>query len=105
MGLGADLIVCDGWLGAGLLGGLGAFIAVPGLLGFGRGEAILNLAEIESYGMICPHWSVIESNLSLVESVHDKGIKVGVWVVPGSKIDTLRDLGVDAVISEELKEN
>ena len=38
MGLGADLIVCDGWLGAGLLGGLGAFIAVPGLLGFGRGE-------------------------------------------------------------------
>ena len=69
------------------------------------GEAILNLAEIESYDMICPHWSVIESNPSLVESAHDKGIKVGVWVVPGSKIDTLRDLGVDAVISEELKEN
>ena len=38
MGLGIDLIVCDGGLGAGLLAGLRVFIAVPGLLGFGRGE-------------------------------------------------------------------
>lgn len=67
------------------------------------GEAVLELADREGYDMICPHWSVIKGSPTLVESAHEKGIKVGAWVVPRDEMELLRDLGVDAIISEEVK--